>query len=184
MTTHTLPENVIEVNIDVEGGLSEFNAFNTVAFFTVSDSSQRNIKVNSLSEVVSAGFSKGSSAYNFCLGVFNQKKMSQVVIRSVRTNESYLDAYKSFSNNSYYFIVIENKDIDVVLNFRQSLEDSSQNKLLFFSTGEDVSEKVGGLSRLVYYFDESLSDETFILLFDGGDYVTLDDSGNIALEEE
>lgn len=184
MTTQTLPENVIEVSIDVEGSLSEVDAFNTVAFFTVSDDTERNVKVSSVGDVLSAGFTEDSKAYNFCLGVFNQNKMSQVVLRSVRSTESYLDSYNAYSNNSYYFLVVDSKDIDIVLEFRQSLEDASQQKLMFFSSSEDVSDKVSGLSRLVYYYDTNLNEDLpeCFYEFDSGNYIQLDSEGYLLPE--
>lgn len=183
--TYQLDNKVVNVFINVENYVLTPDAFSSVGFITRSDNTPRTVVVNKLEDLVDAGFTRDSVAYNFCYGVFLQRNLNNIIVRSVREGESYLDAYKADTNNSYYYLVIESKNISDILLIQGYLTSNDQLKLMFFSSGQDYSKEVAGLDRLVYYYNDNLNEdiaEEFLLLLDSGDYMSLDSSDLVSLD--
>ena len=145
----------IKVDIQVEDFQIQSDAFYTVGFISESDTAPRTLEVTQLNQLLDAGYMRLGNVYNFVYSVFAQGKMGKVVVRAKRSTETFEDAYKADDNSSYYYVVIDSKDIDDVLSFNTSIAEE-QFKLQFFSTAVDVSTLIQGRSKLVYYFQESL----------------------------
>lgn len=155
----TLDYTPIEVEINVERGNLVQDAFYTVGFITKNDDAPRTLKATSLKDLLDNGYKRGSEAYNFCKGVFIQGQMNTVVLRAVRANESYTEAYLSDDNSDYYYVVIGSKDIADVVAFNTTLLNENSLKLQFFSSNIDVTESLVG-RKIVYYFYEYDSGNT------------------------
>lgn len=173
----------ISVNITVENSVLLPDAFNSIGFLTYNDNSPRNLVVNKLDDLLNNGFTRDSKAYNFCYGVFLQGRLNNIVIRSVRENESYYDAYISDNNSSYYYVIIESKDVNDVITFTNKVSD--QLKLVFYSSNQDYSSKLIGLQNIVFYYNTNIGIEINDgwLLFDDGSSVTYDDGSSVKEEE-
>lgn len=171
----------VKVDINVEEITLSSEGFYQVGFITQNDNTERTIIVRSLNEVVENGFDYGSKAYNFCLGVFAQKSMDAVVIRSKRSNESYFDAYLADSNSDYYFTVIESKDINDIISFNDLLVSTSDVKLQFFSSSNNVSSLVE--NRKIVYFYQPTFEDGFLLL-DSDNVTAVDDGRWISLSDK
>lgn len=182
MANIDVSKDPISVNITVENSVLLPDAFNSIGFLTYNENSPRNLVVNKLDDLLNNGFTRDSKAYNFCYGVFLQGRLNNIVIRSVRKNESYYDAYISDNNSSYYYVIIESKDVNDVINFTSKVSD--QLKLVFYSSNEDHSSKLSGLSNLVFYYNTNISIDQIDgwLMFDDGSFVLLDDGSSVAEE--
>lgn len=123
----------VKVDIDIETATVEQNAFYNMCFITENDVAPREIKVNTLSELLDNGYTRLDLVYNFCVGVFSQQSMPSVYIRAKRSNESYIDAYNAGNNDTYYFIVLQSKDILPLSQFNNYLVSSGDLKLHFYS---------------------------------------------------
>lgn len=172
----------ISVNITVENSVLLPDAFNSIGFLTYNDNSPRNLVVNKLDDLLNNGFTRDSKAYNFCYGVFLQGRLNNIVIRSVRENESYYDAYISDNNSSYYYVIIESKDVNDVITFTNKVSD--QLKLVFYSSNQDYSSKLIGLQNLVFYYNTNIGIDKIDgwLMFDDGSFVLFDDGSSVAEE--
>lgn len=170
----------VKVDINVEETTLTSEGFYQVGFITQNDTTERTIIVRGLDEVISNGFDYGSNAYNFCMGVFAQKSMDAVVIRSKRTTESYFDAYLADSNNDYYFTVIDSKNINEILAFNDLLVSTTDIKLQFFSSDQNVSTLVE--NRRIVYFYQPVFEDGFLLL-DSRNATAVDDGRWIALSD-
>lgn len=170
-----LDRSPVEVNINVETLALTQDAFYTVGFITENESAPRTVIVNSLDDVLSNGYERGSMAYNFVFGVLLQGNMNSVVLRAKRANESYIDAYLADSNNDYYYLVLGTKDLNTILGFNDFLSSSRDIKLQFFSGSTTVS--LQG-RKLVYYYQPSFTDFDYLLL-DSDTVVTLDSGAYI-----
>lgn len=143
----------IEVELNVEQGNLTSDAFYTVGFITMNDTAPRTLVVTSLQDLLDNGYLRGSEAYNFCKGVFIQGQMNTVVVRAVRSNETYSQAYLADDNSNYYFVVIGSKNTQDVLTFNDTLASENAIKLQFFSSNVDVSEQCSGRKLVFYYYD-------------------------------
>ena len=143
----------IKVDIQVEDFQIQSDAFYTVGFISESDTAPRTLEVTQLSQLLDAGYMRAGNVYNFVHSVFAQGKMGKVVVRAKRSTETFEEAYKADDNSSYYYVVIDSKDIDDVLSFNNSIAEE-QFKLQFFSSTADVSTLIQGRSKLVYYFQD------------------------------
>ena len=81
-----------------------------------------------------------------------------VLIRCIlgrkRSGETYEEAFDADDNSTYYYCVIQSKDISVVLKFNDYINTVDQFKLQFFSSKDDVSELIKN-RKIVFYFDET-----------------------------
>ena len=178
-------ESVIDVDISVESATLSQDAFSTICFITKGESSlPDNIVVNKLSDLLDAGYTRSSKAYNFCYGVFLQGTLNNIIVRRCLTNESYLESYKKYSNSGFYYLVLESKSIFDITSVVYYLDSLDALKLVFFSSKEDFSKEIKGLSRVVYYYLDSLDseDNEDYLLFDEGQNVILDDGTVLSKE--
>lgn len=157
----TLDYHPIEVDINVDQGLLVQDAFYTVGFITEHDTAPRTVVVNSLQDVLNAGYSRGSNAYNFCKGVLIQGQMTTIVVRAKRPSETYFEAYSADDNNSFYYVVLGSKNTTVVLDFNTLLVQTKDLKLQFFSSDVDLSTQVAG-RNLVYYYQPEFVDFSYI----------------------
>lgn len=147
----------IKVDIQVEDLQLQSDAFYTIGFITESDTAPRTLEITQLSQLLDAGFMRIDNVYNFVHSVFAQGKMGKVVVRAKRSTETFEEAYKADDNSTYYYVVIDSKEIDDVLSFNDSIF-QEQFKLQFFSSTADVSTLIQGRSKLVYYFQDELFD--------------------------
>lgn len=187
MSKSIIDNNPVNVDIKVDGINITADAFSTICFITSNDEfKQRDTVVNKLEDLLDAGYTRDSKAYNFCFGVFLQGKLNNIIVRSKRKTESYIDAYLSSSNIGYYYLVLESKDIEDILSVQGVLSNRNDLKLLFFSSNKDYSGEVKGLSRLVYYYNSeigvSVEEEDCWLIFEDGSSVTLDAGSCIGSE--
>lgn len=169
----TLNYTPIEIELNIEQGNINQNAFYSVGFITENEDAPRTIVVNKLEDLLENGYSRGSNAYNFCKAVLIQGQMNTIIVRSKRENESYFEAYLADDNSDYYYVVLGIKDVSEVLSFNSLLLDSKDLKLQFFSTDEDVSELISG-RKIVYYYQPDFIDFPYIA-FDSGSGVQTDE---------
>lgn len=171
----------INIDINIESNVLTSDAFYQLCFIAENDNSPRTIIVERLKDLLDNGYDRNSKAYNFCLGVFSQKQMNRVIIRSKRKSETYTQAYFSDDNSEYYYVVIESKDINNIVNFNISIQD--ELKLQYFSSSENVSEQIEGL-KIVYYYQPYfgngwlLFESSDIVETDNGNWFSIGDIGN------
>lgn len=171
----------INIDINIESNVLTTDAFYQLCFISENDNAPRTIVVERLKDLLDNGYDRNSKAYNFCLGVFSQKQMNRVIIRSKRKSETYTQAYFSDDNSEYYYVVIESKDIDDIINFNISIQD--ELKLQYFSSSENVSDQIEGL-KIVYYYQPYfgngwlLYDSSKLVETDHGKWFSIGDIGN------
>jgi len=153
----------MEINtspVKVEVVVENFNlipdAFYTVCFIAESDEAPRTLNVSKLSDLLENGYMRYMSVYNFVYSVFAQRSMTNVIVRAKRTNETYEEAFSADENSNYYYIVIEDKNTDIVFNFNDYINQRDEFKLQFFSSTVNVSEQVIG-RKIVYYYQPFFS---------------------------
>ena len=187
-----LDKSPIKVGVNIEGIVPLVaSAFNTVCFINENDVvTERSVEIGSLADVIDAGYTYSSTLYNFCRAVFEQYNTKvKVISRNKRTTETYEEAYSADNNSSFYFVVIESKDVNDLTTFNTFIQD--ELKLQFFSSMQDLSLQVSN-RKMVYfyqpYFDfYLLYDSTNIVELDSGDYVHLASSfleENVTTKEE
>ena len=134
-------------------------------------------------------------AYNFCLSVLLQESISRVYVRAKRSGETYQQAFDADDNSNYYYIVIDSKDENVIINFNDYLVSVDHYKLQFFSSYKELSSVVtnrkivyyyepsfnnNNLSIQQYYINKSYGIDTHTHYSDGNaDYWDYDNSGNV-----
>ncbi len=141
----------VEVNVNLESLEVSREAFYNLCFITESDTAPRNVNVQSLKELLDNGYDRESLAYNFCVGVFSQRGISSVTIRAKRSSESYIKAYDSADNSQYYFLTIQTKSEEDILELATYLQSQGQSKLLFYS-----NDKMIKLPNTVAYYQEKI----------------------------
>lgn len=145
----------VEVNIDIESLSLERDAFYNVCFIAEHDTAERHITVNVLKDLLDAGYTRDSLAYNFCVGVSSQEGIQSVTVRAKRSDETYQQAFDAEDNNSYYFIVIDSKDEDVINTFANHIA-SEPYKLLFYSTPTNLLVN----TKTVHYYQSTIPIES------------------------
>lgn len=148
--------NLTPVNIDIniESISLERDAFYSICFITENDLAPRTLEVTRLNDLLKNGYDRLSLAYNFCVGVLSQQGIPSINIRAKRSSESYENAFDADDNSGYYFLVIEDKDRDVVSAFNKYITTSDDYKLLFYSNDFEAITN----SELVQYYQKPLSD--------------------------
>lgn len=141
----------VKVDINIETATVEQNAFYNMCFIAESDIAPREIKVNTLSELLDNGYTRLDLVYNFCVGVFAQQSMPSVYIRAKRSDESYIDAYDAGNNDTYYFIVLQTKDVGILSNFNNYLVSSGDLKLHFYSQQLKLDNDIVATKSVNYY---------------------------------
>lgn len=154
----------VQVNIDIESLSLERDAFYNVCFIAENDVAERTITVNTLKDLLDAGYTRDSLAYNFCVGVFSQQTMSQLFIRAKRSSETYQQAYDAEPNGDYYFIVIQSKDNNVIANFNTHINSSVGSKLLFHSSNTEplLNRKIVHYTQKLIDVDKDVTDVIYI----------------------
>ena len=149
----------VNVDISIELLSTEKEAFYNLCFIAEHNTAIRTVEVFSLRELLDAGYTRESLAYNFCVSVFAQESMPSVIIRAKRTGESYADAYAADSNDGYYFISIQSKNLSVVTEFNSYLVGTGDLKLQFFSSPDSPMVD----SKIVQYYQTKIksSDVSF-----------------------
>lgn len=143
----------VKVDVNIELPTVEQDSFYNLCFIAENDDAPRTLKVSRLSDLLDTGYSRTDLAYNFCIGVFSQQAMPSVYIRAKRSDEDYIDAYKSDDNSPYYFIVLQTKDIEKLSDFNTYLVASEEIKLHFYSN-KNVIKSTNSQNRYVNYFQE------------------------------
>lgn len=139
----------VKVDIDIETASIEQSAFYNMCFIAENDIAPREIKVNTLAELLDNGYTRLDLVYNFCVGVFAQQSMPSVYIRAKRSDEGYVDAYNSGNNDTYYFLVLQTKDVDKLNEFNSYLTSTGDLKLHFYSLKSPLNSK-----RYVNYYQD------------------------------
>lgn len=147
-----------KVNIDIESLSLEREAFYNVCFITENELAPRNLEVSKLKDLLDNGYDRLSLAYNFCVGVLAQQGIPSIKIRAKRLSESYENAFDADDNSDYYFLVIEDKDKDVVSAFNEYITTSDDYKLLFYSSDIEAITN----SELVQYYQKPLFESDLI----------------------
>lgn len=181
----------VKVDVVVENFNLVPDAFYTVCFIAESDEAPRTLNVTKLSDLLENGYMRYMSVYNFVYSVFAQRSMTNVIVRAKRTNETYEEAFSSEDNSNYYYIVIEDKDINTIIDFNDYINQRDEFKLQFFSSKFNVSNRVIG-RKIVYYYQPSFSGEVIPTYYSDGlkDYwsadntniIDWDNSDNVGLE--
>lgn len=143
------------VDVNVERITTNTSAFYTVGFVCETTLIDQPLTVKTLNDLLDVGFLRSDTAYNFCLGVFAQKKMQTVVIIPKQKEETYVDSYKNHETSTFYYVCLETKNIEEILDLYRHLKSTSDNKLLFFSHIINYEKEVEGLD-LVYYYEQPL----------------------------
>lgn len=145
--------NLSPVNIDVsvENLSIKKEAFYSLCFITENDLAPRTLEVKLLDDLLNNHYPRFSLAYNFCLTVFMQQGLDSVFVRAKRRWESYEDCFDADDNSEYYYVVIDSKDINTILNFNSHIDGADSYKLQFFSSRDDVSNLVMN-RKIVYYY--------------------------------
>lgn len=143
----------VKVDLQIETPSLERGAFYSLCFITENEKAPRTLKVERLRDLLDNGYDRSSLAYNFCVGVFAQQGMPTVYVRAKRAVESYSDAFSADDNSSYYFVVIESKELYEISDFNQYLSSADENKLQFYSnSSHEISEISRG--KIVNYYQE------------------------------
>ncbi|MBQ0112874.1 MAG: hypothetical protein KBT03_07080 [Bacteroidales bacterium] len=169
--------NPVKVQINIEQTSSLVNsAFRTVAFFYEDNGldTPDELRVFELSDLPKNNFMYASKAYNFTRSVMRQNKSVQVILRKKRIGETYSEAYSRLSNEGYYFVVIESKDLVDVLEFNNHIQ--AELKLQYFSSDRDDSLFVAG-RKIVYYFQPTFDSS---ILYDSRNLIELDSGFTIS----
>lgn len=140
----------VKVDISIETTSLVREAFYNLCFITENDEAPRTIEVRTLSELLGNGFTRQDLAYNFCVGVFLQKGIESVFIRSKRSYETYEEAFDADDNHNYYYLIIESKDLEVISNFNDYVNSVDDYKLQFYSSDQDTIQG----KKLVHYYQE------------------------------
>ncbi|HCA4016403.1 TPA: hypothetical protein MPW60_003129, partial [Listeria monocytogenes] len=84
-------------------------------FITEDDFAPRTLEVRTLDDLLNNGYYRFSLAYDFCRTAFLQQGISSVFVRAKRTDETYEQAFDADDNSTYYYVVIDTKNIETVL---------------------------------------------------------------------
>ena len=160
----------VNVNIVVETPTVTNEAFYNLCFITENDVAPRTLEVKRLNDLLDNGYMRLDLAYNFCLSVLLQESIGRVYVRAKRSGETYQQAFDADDNSNYYYIVIDSKDENVILNFNDYLVSVDPYKLQFFSSYKDLSSVVTN-RKIVYYYEPFNVGEK--------DYVSWDTSDNV-----
>ena len=144
----------VKVDIVTEIPTTTKDAFYNLCFIADNNEAPRTIEITQLDDLLSNGYKVTDSAYDFCNSVFLQNGIDKVYIRAKRSDETYEEAFDADDNSTYYYCVIQSKDISVVLKFNDYINTVDQFKLQFFSSKDDVSELIKN-RKIVFYFDET-----------------------------
>ena len=144
----------VDVNIIVETPTVNNEAFYNLCFITENDVAPRTLEVKRLNDLLDNGYMRLDLAYNFCLSVLLQESIDSVYIRAKRSGETYQQAFDADDNSNYYYIVIDSKDENVILDFNDYLVSVDPYKLQFFSSYKDLSAVVTN-RKIVYYYEPS-----------------------------
>ena len=185
----------VNVNVVVETPTVTNEAFYNLCFITENDVAPRTLEVKRLNDLLDNGYMRLDLAYNFCLSVLLQESISMVYVRAKRSGETYQQAFDADDNSNYYYIVIDSKDENVILNFNDYLVSVDPYKLQFFSSHKELSSSVANrkivyyyepsfntnnLSIQQYYINKSYGIDTHTHYSEGvGDYWDYDDNGNV-----
>ena len=146
----------VNVNVVVETPTVTNEAFYNLCFITENDVAPRTLEVKRLNDLLDNGYMRLDLAYNFCLSVLLQESISRVYVRAKRSGETYQQAFDADDNSNYYYIVIDSKDENVILNFNDYLVSVDPYKLQFFSSYKDLSSSVAN-RKVVYYYEPSFN---------------------------
>ena len=124
----------VKVDVNVENYVIKSDAFYNVCFITEDDLAPRTLEVRTLDDLLKNGYYRFSLAYDFCRTAFLQQGMSSVFVRAKRTNETYEQAFEADDNSTYYYVVIDTKNIETVLSFNTYINSVDSYKLQFFSS--------------------------------------------------
>ena len=142
----------VDVSIIVETPTVTNEAFYNLCFITENDVAPRTLEVKRLNDLLDNGYMRLDLAYNFCLAVLLQESIGRVYVRAKRSGETYQQAFDADDNSNYYYIVIDSKDENVILNFNDYLVSVDPYKLQFFSSYKDLSSVVTN-RKIVYYYE-------------------------------
>ena len=144
----------VVINISLAQARTEKYAFYTPAFIVEDDViEQRSVQVESLKDLIEAGYATDSSAYIYCSLAFAQEqRVESVVIINKKSNESYLEAYKDSPTSKFYFLSLESNNVDDVLSISDYLLATETYKLLFITKYEDVSVQLQGRRNIVWWW--------------------------------
>ena len=180
----------VGINIDQPNYLLSEEELQTILFIT----SDKNVEYNKaiicfdLKNLLNAGYRRDSIAYNFCFGVFLQKKGMRVVLINKPPDISYVDFYsKKISKHSHYFICIESKEPKDVVSLDDYLKISKLEKLIFTSTNKDFSKEYANCERVVYYYLSGFDFDDFFenyILLDSGSITQTDEADNLILNRD
>ena len=185
----------VNVNIFVETPTVTNEAFYNLCFITENDIAPRTLEVKRLNDLLDNGYMRLDLAYNFCLAVLLQENIDMVYVRAKRSGETYQQAFDADDNSNYYYIVIDSKDENVILNFNDYLVSVDPYKLQFFSSYKDLSSVVTN-RKIVYYYEPSFNTNNLSIQqyyinksygidththysYGVGDYWYYDDNGNV-----
>ncbi len=163
----------VNVNIFVETPTVTNEAFYNLCFITENDVAPRTLEVKRLNDLLDNGYMRLDLAYNFCLSVLLQESISRVYVRAKRSGETYQQAFDADDNSNYYYIVIDSKDENVILNFNDYLVSVDPYKLQFFSSYKELSSSVAN-RKIVYYYEPFNVGEKDYVSWDTGDNVLSD----------
>lgn len=145
----------VKVDVNVENYIVKSDAFYNVCFITEDDLAPRTIEVRTLDDLLKNGYYRFSLAYDFCRTAFLQQGMSSVFVRAKRTNETYEQAFDADDNSTYYYVVIDTKNIETVLGFNTHINSVDSYKLQFFSSTNDYSDRVIN-RKIIFYYSPNL----------------------------
>ena len=163
----------VDVSIIVETPTVTNEAFYNLCFITENDVAPRTLEVKRLNDLLDNGYMRLDLAYNFCLAVLLQESIGRVYVRAKRSGETYQQAFDADDNSNYYYIVIDSKDENVILNFNDYLVSVDPYKLQFFSSYKDLSSVVTN-RKIVYYYEPFNVGEKDYVLWDTSDNVLSD----------
>ena len=101
----------VKVDVNVENYVIKSDAFYNVCFITEDDLAPRTLEVRTLDDLLKNGYYRFSLAYDFCRTAFLQQGMSSVFVRAKLTNETYEQAFEADDNSTYYYVVIDTKNV-------------------------------------------------------------------------
>ena len=155
-------EDIIKIDIDkssLQGYQSGY--FNSCCFICNGGSNFGFFNVGDLDDVESLGFTTNSPAYQFASKFFAQQQPNVRLFLQVKEqSQSYYEAFKGSDVSQYYFVSIESKQIEEIIDFNNRI--SNEVKLQFFSTELNVEEYVTG-KKIVWWQNQEAVKNRYIL---------------------
>jgi len=165
----------MNITITTERPISRDGTYIT-CFITAATTQDRDVKAYSLNDVIAAGYTDTSPAYEFCRVYFSQKnKASCVLLKARYVGESLIDAFIN-GGSDYSFVCVDSKIESEIIDFSNFM--LGKSKLFLYSGVSKLTP-----NRNTVWIGSSAIDNNFWrwdsnddVLYFSGDFVQLEGS--------